>query len=147
MISDKVSDRNIIVASLVLQTIGTIFFAFVGTSTVLLIASQVIPTIAIALNSLTSGPFLYKSLDNIGQKDKFEQVYGFGLSLKWAVMAVSSLVGGLVAAYLSNDVSLILLTAVPGILASFASLKFTHNETTVTKKTEHKQLRVIVQVL
>ncbi|WP_413853802.1 MFS transporter [Candidatus Ruminimicrobium bovinum] len=141
MISDKVSDRNIIVAALILQTIGTVFFAFSGTSVLLFIASQVIPAIAIALNSLTSGPFLYKSLDNMKQTDKFEQLYGFGLSLKWAIMATSSLIGGLVAAYLSNEFCLILLTAIPSIAASFASLKFTHSER-ITSKAENKKFSI-----
>ena len=136
VISDRVSNRNIIISALALQSIGTILFAFSGCSALVLIASQVLPTIGIAALSLSLSPFLYETLDNIEQTDKFKEIYGASLSLKWIVMAVSSLIGGLVA-YVTSQGSVIILTAIPNILITIASLKFTYNER-IKYKTEQK---------
>jgi len=140
-ISDRVSNRNIIISALALQSIGTILFAFSGCSAIVLIASQILPTIGIAALSLSLSPFLYETLDNMEQSDKFKEIYGVSLSLKWVVMAVSSLIGGL-AAYITNQYSMIILTAVPNILITVASLKFTHNERIKDYKYEKQKFSV-----
>jgi len=137
VISDRISNRNIIVSALALQSIGTLLFAFSGCSALVLIASQILPTIGIAALSLSLSPFLYETLDNIEQTDKFKEIYGVSLSLKWVVMAVSSLIGGFVA-YVTSQSSVIILTAIPNILITIASLKFTFNER-IKDKTEEQQ--------
>ena len=142
-IGDKFSKRNLIILSIAVHALGTIAFTLSGLSPVLLVASQVLPTIGISLLSLTLSPFLYKSLDNLGQKDSFKEIYGSNLALFWIIMSVSSLLGGAIAA-LTSQVTVIAIAAIPDILISTGALLFTHNEnisveqTTENKKSEQK---------
>ena len=138
-IGDKFSKRNLIILSIAVHALCTIAFTLSGLSPVLLVASQVLPTIGISLLSLTLSPFLYKSLDNLGQKDSFKEIYGSNLALFWIIMSVSSLLGGAIAA-LTSQVTVIAIAAVPDILISTGALLFTHNENiSVEQTTENKE--------
>ena len=138
-IGDKFSKRNLIILSIAVHALGTIAFTLSGLSPVLLVASQVLPTIGISLLSLTLSPFLYKSLDNLGQKDSFKEIYGSNLALFWIIMSVSSLLGGAIAA-LTSQVTVIAIAAVPDILISTGALLFTHNENiSVEQSSENKE--------
>lgn len=127
VIGDKFSKRTLIILSIAVHALGTITFALSGLSPVLLIASQILPTIGISLLSLTLSPFLYKSLDNLGEKDSFKEIYGSNLSLFWIIMSVSSLLGGAIAA-LINQVTVIAIAAIPDVIIAASALLFTHNE-------------------
>ena len=127
VIGDKYSKKKLIIVSVAVHTVGIIAFAFSGLSPVLLVASQILPTIGVSMLSLTLSPFLYKSLDNLGEKDSFEEIYGSNLSLFWIVMSVSTLLGGLLVSLISQF-TVILLAAIPGMLVSIGALFFTHNE-------------------
>ena len=138
-IGDKFSKRNLIILSIAVHALGTIAFTLSGLSPVLLVASQILPTIGISLLSLTLSPFLYKSLDNLGQKDSFKEIYGSNLALFWIIMSVSSLLGGAIAA-LTSQVAVIAIAAIPDILISSGALMFTHNENiSVGENNEMKQ--------
>ena len=126
-IGDKFSKRTIIIAAIAVHALGTIAFTLSGLSPVLLIASQILPTIGISLLSLTLSPFLYKSLDNLGEKDSFKEIYGSNLSLFWIIMSVSSLLGGTLAA-LTSQVTVIAIAAIPDVIIVVGALLFTHNE-------------------
>ena len=132
---DKLSKRTLIVAAIVVHALGTIAFTFSGFSPLLLIASQILPTIGISLLSLTLSPFLYKSLDNLGQKDSFKEIYGSNLSLFWIIMSVSSLLGGTLAA-LTSQVAVIAIAAIPDVIIAIGALLFTHNENINLSKVE-----------
>lgn len=127
VIGDKFSKRTLIILSIAVHALGTITFALSGLSPVLLIASQILPTIGISLLSLTLSPFLYKSLDNLGEKDSFKEIYGSNLSLFWIIMSVSSLLGGAIAA-LTSQVTVIAIAAIPDVIIATGALLFTHNE-------------------
>ncbi|MBR3627737.1 MAG: MFS transporter [Elusimicrobia bacterium] len=139
-IGDKFSKRTLIIAAIAVHALGTIAFTLSGLSPVLLIASQILPTIGISLLSLTLSPFLYKSLDNLGQKDSFRDIYGSNLSLFWIIMSVSSLLGGTLAA-LTSQVTVIAIAAIPDILITIGALLFTHNEKISTSKVEEVEGR------
>lgn len=126
-IGDKFSKRTLIIAAIAVHALGTIAFTLSGLSPVLLIASQILPTIGISLLSLTLNPFLYKSLDNLGQKDSFRDIYGSNLSLFWIIMSVSLLLGGTLAA-LTSQVTVIAIAAIPDVLIAAGALLFTHDE-------------------
>ena len=127
VIGDKVSKRTLIILSIAVHALGTIAFTLSGLSPILLIASQILPTIGISLLSLTLSPFLYKSLDNLGEKDSFKEIYGSNLSLFWIVMSVSSLAGGALAA-LTGQMAVIAIAAIPDIIIAVGALLFTHDE-------------------
>lgn len=127
VIGDKFSKRTLIILSIFVHALGTIAFTLSGLSPILLIASQVLPTIGISLLSLTLSPFLYKSLDNLGQKDSFKEIYGSNLSLFWIIMSVSSLAGGALAA-ITGQIAVIAIAAIPDIIIAVGALLFTHNE-------------------
>ena len=126
-IGDKFSKRTLIILSIIVHALGTITFTLSGLSPVLLIASQILPTIGISLLSLTLSPFLYKSLDNLGQKDSFKEIYGSNLSLFWIIMSVSSLLGGALAA-ITGQMAVIAIAAIPDIIIAVGALLFTHDE-------------------
>ena len=127
VIGDKLSKRTLIILSIAVHALGTITFALSGLSPVLLIASQILPTVGISLLSLTLSPFLYKSLDNLGEKDSFKEIYGSNLSLFWIIMSVSSLVGGAIAA-VTGQFTVIVMAAIPDIVIAVGTLLFTHDE-------------------
>ena len=126
-IGDKFSKRTLIILSIIVHALGTITFTLSGLSPVLLIASQILPTIGISLLSLTLSPFLYKSLDNLGQKDSFKEIYGSNLSLFWIIMSLSSLLGGALAA-ITGQMAVIAIAAIPDIIIAVGALLFTHDE-------------------
>ena len=146
-IGDKFSKRTLIILSIAVHALGTIAFTLSGLSPVLLIASQILPTIGISLLSLTLSPFLYKSLDNLGEKDSFKEIYGSNLSLFWIIMSVSSLLGGALAA-ITGQMAVIAIAAIPDIIIAVGALLFTHDEniniekkkdtTDTEQKVEHK---------
>lgn len=139
VIGDKFSKRTLIIVSIAVHALGTVAFALSGFSPVLLVASQILPTIGISLLSLTLSPFLYKSLDNLGEKDSFKEIYGSNLSLFWIIMSVSSLLGGAIAA-LTSQVTVIAIAAIPDIIIASGALLFTHNENiSVGEKNENKE--------
>ncbi len=135
-IGDKVSKRTLIILSIIVHALGTITFTLSGLSPVLLIASQILPTIGISLLSLTLSPFLYKSLDNLGQKDSFKEIYGSNLSLFWIIMSVSSLLGGALAA-ITGQMAVIAIAAIPDIVIAAGALLFTHDENIIVPKEEN----------
>ena len=137
IIGDKFSKRTLIILSIVVHALGTITFTLSGLSPVLLIASQILPTIGISLLSLTLSPFLYKSLDNLGQKDSFREIYGSNLSLFWIIMSVSSLLGGALAA-ITGQMAVIAIAAIPDIIIASGALLFTHDENINIEKKEDK---------
>lgn len=142
-IGDKISKRTLIIISIVIHTLGTMSFALSGFSPVLLVVSQILPVIGISLLSLTLSPFLYKSLDNLGEKESFKEIYGSNLSLFWIIMSVSSLLGGLLAS-LTSQLTVILVAVIPDIIISIGALIFTHNEniskdTATSKQTVNKE--------
>ena len=126
-IGDKFSKRTLIIAAIFVHALGTIAFTLSGLSPVILIASQILPTIGISLLSLTLSPFLYKSLDNLGQKDSFKEIYGSNLSLFWIIMSVSSLLGGALAA-ITGQMAVIAIAAIPDMIIATGALLFTHDE-------------------
>ena len=134
-IGDKFSKRTLIIAAIFVHALGTIAFTLSGLSPVILIASQILPTIGISLLSLTLSPFLYKSLDNLGQKDSFKEIYGSNLSLFWIIMSVSSLLGGALAA-ITGQMAVIAIAAVPDIIIATGALLFTHDENINVSKEE-----------
>ena len=134
-IGDKFSKRTLIILSIFVHAMGTIAFTLSGLSPVLLIASQILPTIGISLLSLTLSPFLYKSLDNLGQKDSFKEIYGSNLSLFWIIMSVSSLLGGALAA-LTGQMAVIAIAAIPDIVIAVGALLFTHDENIIASNEE-----------
>ena len=135
-IGDKFSKRTLIILSIIVHALGTITFTLSGLSPVLLIASQILPTIGISLLSLTLSPFLYKSLDNLGQKDSFKEIYGSNLSLFWIIMSVSSLLGGALAA-ITGQMAVIAIAAIPDIVIAAGALLFTHDENIIVPKEEN----------
>ena len=135
VIGDKFSKRTLIILSIFVHAMGTIAFTLSGLSPILLIASQVLPTIGISLLSLTLSPFLYKSLDNLGQKDSFKEIYGSNLSLFWIIMSVSSLAGGALAA-ITGQMAVIAIAAIPDIIIAVGALLFTHDENIITSNEE-----------
>ena len=134
-IGDKFSKRTLIIAAIFVHALGTIAFTLSGLSPVILIASQILPTIGISLLSLTLSPFLYKSLDNLGQKDSFKEIYGSNLSLFWIIMSVSSLLGGALAA-VTGQMAVIAIAAIPDMIIATGALLFTHDENISAAKEE-----------
>lgn len=144
VIGDKFSKRSLIIAAIAIHALGTIAFTLSGLSPVLLVASQILPTIGISLLSLTLSPFLYKSLDNLGEKESFKEIYGSNLSLFWIIMSVSSLLGGAIAA-LTSQVTVIAIASIPDILITAGALLFTHNEKiNINKDTENNDVEQTV---
>ena len=143
-IGDKFSKRTIIIAAITVHALGTIAFTLSGLSPVLLIASQILPTIGISLLSLTLSPFLYKSLDNLGQKDSFRDIYGSNLSLFWIIMSVSSLLGGALAA-LTGQMAVIAIAAIPDIIIATGALLFTHDENINISKEETDETETVTK--
>ncbi len=153
IVGDKFSKKKLIIGSIAIHTLGIIAFAFSGLSPVLLVASQILPTIGVSMLTLTLSPFLYKSLDNLGVKDSFKEIYGSNLSLFWIVMSVSTLLGGLLVS-LTSQFNVILLAAIPGILVSTGALFFTHNEninngnkTTIQEKITNKENKSVKSLI
>lgn len=155
VIGDKISKRNLIIVSITVHALGTIFFALSGLSPMLLVASQVLPTIGISLLSLSLSPFLYESLDNLGEKDSFKEIYGSNMSLFWIIMSVSSLLGGAIA-YLTSQFTVIVAAAIPDILITAGAFIFTHNEkikngnkerTDEEKEVVNKEKKTLKQIL
>ncbi len=155
VIGDKISKRNLIIVSITVHALGTIFFALSGLSPMLLVASQVLPTIGISLLSLSLSPFLYESLNNLGEKDSFKEIYGSNMSLFWIIMSVSSLLGGAIA-YLTSQFTVIVAAAIPDILITAGAFIFTHNEkikngnkerTHEEKEVVNKEKKTLKQIL
>ena len=143
-IGDKFSKRTIIIAAITVHALGTIAFTLSGLSPVLLIASQILPTIGISLLSLTLSPFLYKSLDNLGQKDSFKEIYGSNLALFWIIMSVSSLFGGILAA-LTSQATVIAIAAIPDIIIAAGALLFTHDENINISKEKTAETKTVTK--
>jgi MFS family permease len=140
VIGDKFSKRSLIITAIAIHALGTVAFTLSGLSPVLLVASQILPTIGISLLSLTLSPFLYKSLDNLGEKESFKEIYGSNLSLFWIIMSASSLLGGAIAA-LTSQVTVIAIASIPDILITAGALLLTHNEKiNISKDTENNDV-------
>lgn len=137
VIGDRISKRTLIVLSLVVHTMGTISFVISPLSPIFLVASQVLPTIGVAALSLALSPFLYESLDKLGKKESFKEIYGSNLSLFWIVMSISSLLGGLIAS-LTSQVTVIFIAAIPDVLVTIGAFIFTRSVKTKKDIKEQK---------
>lgn len=132
-IGDKISKRTVIVISLLVHTIGTICFAVSGLSPIFLTASQILPVIGISGLNISLSPFLFKSLETLGEKESFKEIYGSNLALFWIIMSASSLLGGLIA-FFTNQITVISIAALLDIACFTGAIIFTHKEKTVNIK-------------
>ncbi|MBQ3942951.1 MAG: hypothetical protein II669_01385, partial [Elusimicrobia bacterium] len=88
--------------------------------------------------------FLYKSLDNLGQKDSFKEIYGSNLALFWIIMSVSSLFGGILAA-LTSQATVIAIAAIPDIIIAAGALLFTHDENINISKEKTAETKTVTK--
>jgi len=137
-IGDKISKRTVIVISLLIHTIGTVCFAVSGLSPVLLTASQILPVIGISGLNVSLSPFLFKSLERLGEKESFKELYGSNLALFWIIMSASSLLGGLIA-FFTNQITVISIAALLDIACLIGAMIFTHKEK--VKSTKHESAK------
>ncbi|MDD5101830.1 MAG: MFS transporter [Endomicrobiaceae bacterium] len=144
LIGDKISKRTLVVVSLFIHTLGTICFTVSGLSPILLLASQILPTIGISGLSVSLSPFLFKSLEKIGEKESFQEIYGANLALFWIIMSVSSLLGGTIA-FLTNQMIVITIAAILDIVVLSGSFLFTHKETHKQNRKSNKELKKIIK--
>ena len=124
-IGDKISKRTVILISLLIHTVGTICFAVSGLSPILLTASQILPVIGISGLNISLSPFLFKSLETLGDKESFKEIYGSNLALFWIIMSVSSLIGGLLA-FFTNQITVISIAGLLDIACFTGAIIFTH---------------------
>lgn len=134
-IGDRISKRTVILISLLIHTVGTICFAVSGLSPILLAASQILPVIGISGLNISLSPFLFKSLEMLGEKESFKEIYGSNLALFWIVMSVSSLIGGLLA-FLTNQITVISIAGLLDIACFSGAIIFTHKEKNIKIKNE-----------
>lgn len=94
-ITSKVSKRTIVLASLIVHTLGSISLALVPYSVIFVILSQILPTIGVAGLAVSLTPFFYASMETLGKDKKFiKEKYSANDSFFSVVMAFSSLIGG-----------------------------------------------------
>ena len=94
-ITSKVSKRTVVLASLIVHTLGSISLALVPYSVIFVVLSQILPTIGVAGLAVSLGPFFYASMEALGKDRKFiKEKYSANDSFFSIVMAFSSLIGG-----------------------------------------------------
>lgn len=98
VLADKLGYKKTLALATLCMILASIGYKF-STSIVHLIFVEAVWALGFSLNSGTQDSFMYSTLKEAGKEDRFNSVMGIGNALMFSGLAVSAVIGGLMAKY------------------------------------------------